>query len=130
MVPDISAFADELPGYLIYLAGNWTIVGGTSASTPLSATAFALQSASARTRGEAGLGFVAPLLYDLARTDWGGTDKVLFDITLGTNDVNQIGVHPATPGYDLATGLGSVMHDRLLQMLSARSEPLAPTFTG
>lgn len=130
MVPDISAFADELPGYLIFLAGNWTIVGGTSASTPLSATAFALQSASARTRGEAGLGFVAPLLYELARSDWGGTDKVLFDITLGTNDVNQIGVHPATPGYDLATGLGSVMHDRLLQMLSARSEPLAPTFTG
>ena len=130
MVPDISAFADELPGYLIFLAGNWTIVGGTSASTPLSATAFALQSASARTRGEAGLGFVAPLLYELARSDWGGTDKVLFDITLGTNDVNQIGVHSATSGYDLATGLGSVMHDRLLQMLSARSEPLAPTFTG
>jgi subtilase family serine protease len=130
MVPDISAFADELPGYLIVLDGNWTIVGGTSASTPLSATAFALQSVSARTRGEAGLGFVAPLLYDLARTDSGDTDNVLFDITLGTNDVNQIGVHSAAPGYDLATGLGSVMHDRLLQVLAARSKPVAPEFTG
>lgn len=131
LVPDIAAFSDVFPGYLIHLAGNWEFIGGTSAATPLTAGAFALQSSAARAQGRPALGFVNPLLYSLASTSPGDSTHPLFDITIGTNDVWDIGVYPATPGFDLATGLGSVMHGALERELFPPSRPVVvPVFTG
>jgi subtilase family serine protease len=64
---------------------SWTVVGGTSASTPMWAARAAVS----------GLVFDATLLY-------GATSPITFrDITVGNNGL------PALPGYDLVTGLGS-----------------------
>ena len=92
-------------GYIIYCtrcgAGRgivWAPVGGTSAAAPLMAamTADADESAGKR------LGFANPFLYAQAGT------PVFRDIVSGTN--NLFGGHKLhrPPGYDLATGLGSV----------------------
>ena len=128
-VPDISAFADEFPGYFLYYQGVWLPVGGTSASAPLTAAAFALQSSARAAHGKPRLGLVTPLLYELAANGGADAQKVILDITLGNNDAHMVGVYPATDGYDLASGLGSVRHDELFDLLNPK-DPLTPKFTG
>ena len=56
-----------------------------------------------------GVGFVSPLLYDVASSpaEYAASFN---DVTTGNNDVYGLDngqVFPATPGYDLASGLGS-----------------------
>jgi kumamolisin len=128
-VPDIAALADRLPGYSFYctaascLSGSeavrgWSVVGGTSAAAPLTAAGIALANQYAEQHGEPTLGFLNPLLYEL-----GGTAKTrsaaFFDVTEGNNDItpalgsNLVPVEPvgccqARPGYDWASGWGSV----------------------
>lgn len=126
-VPDVSAFADELPGYFLAYQGAWSTVGGTSASTPLTASAFALQSAARAANGGSRLGFVAPLLHKLA----GGTSeerRAIVDVTQGDNDAHLMGVYPAQTGYDLASGLGWVDHGELYELLNPNRA--VPKFTG
>ena len=62
------------------------------------------------------IGFVNPLLYQLAGTDYA---KYFNDITTGNNDANDDngGLYPATAGYDMATGLGSPIGTALAQAL-------------
>ena len=128
-VPDISAFADEFPGYFLYYQGAWLSVGGTSASAPLTAAAFALQSSARVAHGKPRLGLVAPLLYAIAEKGGADAERTILDITLGNNDAHEVGVYPATSGYDLASGLGSVRHDALYELLN-QTEPAVPKFTG
>ena len=126
-VPDISAFADELPGYFLAYQGQWLTVGGTSASTPLTASAFALQSAARVSNGGHRLGFVAPLLHKLAN----GTPeerRTIVDVTLGDNDAHLTGFYSALAGYDLASGLGWVDHGELYGVLNPNR--FVPKFTG
>ncbi len=130
LVPDVSAFADAYPGYLIYVNGAWTAVGGTSAATPLTAAAMALQSSAARSCGRPGLGFTSPLLYSLAAAGAGSADPVIVDVTEGTNDAYGVGVYAAGTGFDMASGLGWVRHDRLAQRVASKCLPVAPRFTG
>jgi kumamolisin len=89
-VPDVAANADPLTGYVIHYRGVESVVGGTSAVSPLWTALFALASASTGHR----LGDVLPGLY-AARLP-GFTD-----ITTGDN-----GGYRAQPGWDAATGLG------------------------
>lgn len=116
-VPDVAMFADELPGYLLYTDG-WTSVGGTSAAAPLFAGIVALLGQRALENQQPALGFVAPLLYELGNA---GASSLL-DITTGDNVVFpevQYGLTccSAGPGYDLASGWGSPLADRLLAEL-------------
>ncbi|WCO67132.1 S53 family peptidase [Iamia majanohamensis] len=119
LVPDIALFADPWPGYAIYCiaacpvaAGattGWQNVGGTSASTPLTTGALALVTEHlTRARGTGGdavrLGLVSPVLWELGRQ---GSD-VLRDVTIGDNDVAGVGCCAAGPGFDLASGWGSL----------------------
>jgi subtilase family serine protease len=128
-IPDISAFADGYPGYFLYFQGQWMAVGGTSASTPFSATAFALQSSARVAQGRSKLGFVAPLLHQLASSGDGYASKAIVDVVLGNNDAHLVGVYPATEGYDLASGLGWVDHGVLFELLNPTG-PIVPNFTG
>ncbi len=100
-VPDLSASADPVHGYVIYYDGSWTAEGGTSAAAPLTA---ALASLVDNTCGSGALGFLNPKLYSMATADTG-----FHDITSGNNDYkdNNGGLYPATTGYDMASGLGS-----------------------
>lgn len=126
LVPDVSALADPVPGYVIYCTapscvgpslpqGGWHTVGGTSAATPLVASGLVLADQAARQAGQPPLGFVNPLVYGLAR----GTNPgfVLNDVFIGSNDGGAAlpadagggspsGFFKARKGYDEATGLG------------------------
>ncbi|HXW82698.1 MAG TPA: protease pro-enzyme activation domain-containing protein, partial [Acidimicrobiales bacterium] len=102
-VPDVSALAGA-PDYLFFCtAGNCSPGGGwsggfqgTSLSTPLWGAIVALMD-SASTAGTEG--FLNPLLYS--------KPSLVNDITTGNNNLGGGADYPATPGYDMASGLGS-----------------------
>jgi uncharacterized protein (TIGR03437 family) len=116
--PDISlAAALGHDPYLAIWRGNLVAVGGTSASAPTFAGIVALLNQSLVTRnliGQPGLGNINPALYRLAQS----AKDAFHDITTGDNFVpctqgsadcvNGALGYPAGPGYDMATGLGSV----------------------
>ena len=111
-VPDVSASADPRHGYIIRIGGNWVPVGGTSAATPLWASMLADVESH---RAPARAGFLNPLLYAAAAAAPAG---VFHDITIGGNDyTGNGGPYPATPGYDLATGLGSPVATGLARVI-------------
>ena len=73
---------------------------GTSAAAPFWAAVTALVSQYAKDKGVKRLGFLAPTLYEIARSD--RYQKVFNDVQVGSNLL-----HEAGPGWDYATGLGS-----------------------
>ena len=102
-VPDVSADADENPGYDVYWDGFWQPIGGTSAATPTWASLLALAEASSDCAG-APLGFLNPLLYGAASSDYSADFN---DITSGNNSYDGVTGYSAGTGYDMASGLGS-----------------------
>jgi subtilase family serine protease len=107
-VPDVTADADPQTGYVVYYAGSWTLIGGTSAATPLWAAIAALADESPRCAGRS-LGQLNPSLYAVA-----GSSRyaaAFRDITVGGNDDYATGYvggrYRAGRGYDMASGLGS-----------------------
>jgi subtilase family serine protease len=130
-IPDISLFASSginlsaypicvNPGDCVATGGaqpNVFLVGGTSASAPAMAGIMALINQKFGRQGQADF-----TLYALARRQ----PAVFHDITLGSNNVecapgtpncsldtngdgfNTLQEYPATPGYDLASGLGTI----------------------
>jgi subtilase family serine protease len=126
-VPDVSADADPMDGYMTYWNGQghdgnnalsgWQSIGGTSASTPLWATVFALAEASRACAGNL-IGFANPALYALASSSPSAYASYFNDVTNDAinqagndNDLtasgNTAGLFEADPGYDMATGLGT-----------------------
>ncbi|MGH9097029.1 MAG: hypothetical protein ACRDWB_06365, partial [Acidimicrobiales bacterium] len=98
-VPDVSADADLVDGYSIYLNGRWRAVGGTSAGAPVWAALVALADQGCNRPA----GLLNPALY--------AHPSAFNDITSGNNDFtpsgNTSGLYPAGPGYDMASGLGT-----------------------
>ena len=92
--PDVSAHANPENGYLIYFQGNFEIVGGTSASTPLWA---GLTTRLNQSFGGS-IGFLNKLLYRYCSQG----NYCLNDITVGNN-----GLYVAHKSWDPCTGLGS-----------------------
>lgn len=115
-VPDVSADADPVHPYLDFWNGDgsqtrsvagWQGTGGTSGAAPVWAALFALADASRDCAGTL-IGFPNYTLYALASQ----SQATYFnDVTTGNNDFtpsgNTSGLYPATPGYDLASGLGT-----------------------
>ncbi len=103
-VPDVSADADPYTGYAVFWDGAWYSYGGTSAGAPLWAALLTLTDAS-RACGGKPVGFANPDLYATAAHD----PSTFHDITSGNNDYTgeNAGTYPATPGYDMASGLGT-----------------------
>lgn len=115
-VPDVSAQASNFPGWPVVLAGNWVVDGGTSASTPLIASAFAILSHNQRAAHRPPLGPVDGLLYWLHQQ----APATLFDVVSGSNGyAPHIPDYHARRGYDLASGLGVPRFDRLAAALPA-----------
>ena len=112
-VPDVAftASADH-DGYIIAIDGDLQIMGGTSAATPVFAGIVSL--VGQYLNSGSGLGNINPTLYRLAQSSSG----VFHDVTTGDNKMpcspgttNCSGAavgFSAGPGYDLATGLGSL----------------------
>jgi subtilase family serine protease len=137
-VPDVAALAD---GYAIYgTAGGfggvgWTSVGGTSLAAPLWAAALAL----AVEANHGGLGRVNAGLYRIdAAVPWAFTDITKGDDAL-FSDANRSctygGVpnqpcYEATPGYDMASGIGAPNVGLLVGLLAGLPRASgAPAFT-
>jgi hypothetical protein len=119
-VPDVSLAAAVHTPYFI-VQGHTTgtsglfSVGGTSASSPAFAGIVALLAQTAGRR----LGNVNALLYTVGRAQYGvaspsaseplaAGSPAFHDITTGSNSVLGLTGYTAGPGYDAATGLGSV----------------------
>lgn len=116
--PDVSLSASgDHDAYVIYTGGGLMAVGGTSASSPSFAGVVSILNQyliTAGTLAKPGLGNINPSLYSLAAN----TSGLFHDVTAGNNIVpcaagstgcasGSFG-YTAGPGYDLATGLGSV----------------------
>jgi subtilase family serine protease len=103
-VPDVSLTSAGHDGYLIYVNGSLSVVGGTSAASPALAGLMALVVQGAGVpQGNAN-----PAFYTLAVKQRSGGAAVFHDITSGNNTVAGVTGYNAGAGYDLATGLGSV----------------------
>ncbi|MGZ5381785.1 MAG: S53 family peptidase, partial [Thermoanaerobaculia bacterium] len=120
-VPDVSLAASTLTPYMFvqgHTTGTTGVLlnyGGTSFSSPALAGLAALLSQKAGTR----LGNLNPLLYAVGRAQYGlanassssplaAGSPVFHDITTGSNSFNGVPGYAAGPGFDAATGLGSV----------------------
>lgn len=114
-LPDVSADSDEFTGGITVFSndadGGWNTNGGTSSAAPLWAAMLADVNASSTCRNnpatQNGVGFAGPLLYSVASNPTAYAAS-FNDITLGNNDpYGDSNLFQATPGYDMATGLGS-----------------------
>jgi subtilase family serine protease len=135
-VPDVSAAASPVDGYVIYYKNAWGGAVGTSASTTLVAAEVALIDASpycsAKGWDSGQVGMLPEALYadvyanghsiyHLAPPDvvpW-----TVHDVTQGSSADTAIGynggLYPATVGYDMATGLGAPLMTSLLNPATA-----------
>ncbi len=104
-VPDVAGNADPQTGYRVRVDGVDTVIGGTSAVSPLWA---ALVARFTQALGAAP-GFLQPALY---RAVGGYVPPGFRDITIGNN-----GAFAAGPGWDACTGLGVPVGDELLAAL-------------
>jgi uncharacterized protein (TIGR03437 family) len=135
-VPDISFSASGNHDPYMVVNSNGFRSGGTSASAPSFAGVVALLNqylVSTGALAKPGLGNVNPELYRLART----TTNVFHDITQGNNMVPCVAGSPgcvngmlgfnAGPGYDQATGLGSI---DIYNLVTQWNSPAAGTSTS
>jgi len=118
-VPDVSANADPYTGYAEYCTGNastpysacatfsgsqtppgWFAIGGTSLSSPLFSATIADRDGYWHGRA----GNANELFYRLYREN---PSQYFHDITGIGQSTNNNGLFPTTPGYDLATGIGT-----------------------
>jgi pseudomonalisin len=114
-VPDVALSAAVHDGYLIYMNGDILVCGGTSAASPSFAGLMALV---VEHRG-ARQGNANPVLYSLANNQRFGGAAVFHDVTTGNNSVPGVTGFGAVKGYDLASGLGSVDANMLVEHWSA-----------
>lgn len=142
-VPDIALNADPATGYVIYCTSSavsfckssspWIVVAGTSAAAPILAAMTALQNQYLLTHGAFNVGFLNPLLYQIA--SGGSASQAINDVAAGPNNDFQnknSGAYPTTTGYDMATGLGSPnalgLAQHYLALSQQRSSPVNSTW--
>ena len=126
LTPDLAAMGSFVPGLATYGGfGGWGPGGGTSAATPLTAAILAQVLEAERAAGRPPLGAVNQLLYALARGPAYGS--AFADVLTGTSAQRPdtpAGQTPAggaaQPGYDLATGLGSLRAAAFADAVAAR----------
>jgi kumamolisin len=109
-LPDVSAAAFDIP---VLFQGKWVPILGTSAATPIWAAGMTLIDQGLIARRH--FFFYGPdTFYQVAGQ--GGPSSPYYDVVQGNNLF-----YPATPGYDLSTGLGTPnapnLFDSLLTML-------------
>jgi hypothetical protein len=143
--PDVALHADPRHGYLVYCTATaagcnpqhpWLIAGGTSTAAPLWAALAVQANELSLQQGGTPLGLLNPLLYQIARSPASYAND-FHDVTKGDTDLSNThkGAYPATPGYDMATGLGSYDGANLVKDLvalnmrhSARTSPVSSTW--
>ncbi len=107
-LPDVSASADPDSGFYVVSGGQLFPIGGTSAATPFWAGSTVLIRQLAQKQGIRKLGFIAPILYQLAQQK----PSPFHDVVAGGNRYYDAG-----PGWDYSTGLGSPDVNALAQAM-------------
>jgi uncharacterized protein (TIGR03437 family) len=138
-IPDVAMSAAVHDGYLVTFQNSLVLVGGTSASSPSLAGIIALLNQYEVKQGfqaKAGLGNINPQLYRLAQS----APAAFHDITSGGNFVpcaqgtpdcvNRAYGYAAGPGYDLATGLGSIDANNLVTQWNTVTKAVVVTLTA
>lgn len=103
--PDISANGAN---YVVAVDGEFELVYGTSASSPVVGSIITLINEQLVAAGKSPVGFINPVLYD--------NPDALNDITSGTNPGCGTEGFSAEPGWDPVTGLGTPNYEKLLQV--------------
>jgi subtilase family serine protease len=123
-VPDVAYNASSASAYAIYDTygyNGWLEAYGTSAGAPQWAALIALADQGRALAGEGSLdggSQTLPTLYQLPQTDF-------HDITSGSN-----GHYSASPGYDLITGRGSPIADRIVAGLVGQGYAAYPPWVA
>ncbi len=125
--PDISMSAAVSGGAWIYQSfepagAGWEILGGTSEATPLFAGVVALASQKA---GHP-LGNIDAALYALgaeSRVKGDPFQTGIVDVTTGNNTFGDVTGYNAGPGYDLASGWGTLDAARFVPALARTAKP-------
>ena len=101
-IPDVAFPASKV--YPIIVRGQGLLAGGTSAAAPAWAGVIArlVQHDGRR------VGFLNPRLYQIGRAQQRGGPAIFHDVVVGDNGTNVARGYSARPGYDLATGWGSI----------------------
>ena len=130
-VPDIALVASpNSPGVLFAdnVNGVATVVcciGGTSLSAPAWA---GFSRVLAQLAGGTRLGNINPVMYQLANSQY---DSAGFhDVTVGNTNYGSVTGYNAAPGYDLASGWGTVDYDTIPATFTNSSATPTPTTTA
>lgn len=113
-VPDVAGSADPGQQLTIYVAGQWTIIGGTSAASPFWAGVAAIAN---QVAGRS-LGYLNPAFYKIGESSH--YSSAFRDITSGDNTDSGDGDVPgyqATTGWDPTTGWGTPNAANLIPLL-------------
>jgi kumamolisin len=102
-VPDVSADADPATGFHIIFGGQGGQAGGTSAAAPLWAATVALIDQDLKRKGLRETGNANPAIYWMGANASRLPAPPFHDVTVGNNLA-----YDATPGWDFATGWGSM----------------------
>jgi hypothetical protein len=104
-VPDVALHGSIQDAYVVQVQGSVFYASGTSAAAPSLASVMAL----VNERAGGAQGNANPVLYALAIQQLAASGAAVFhDVTGGNNSVPGVTGFNAGPGYDEATGLGSV----------------------
>jgi kumamolisin len=106
-MPDVAGDADPVTGYDVYVDGQASVIGGTSAVAPLWAGLAACVNSSLGKR----LGNLPSLVYLQIATVSG----TFHDITSGNN-----GAYSAAAGWDACTGWGTPVGSAILSALTGK----------
>ena len=118
--PDISMSAAVNGGAWVYYSFQpttvgWHIFGGTSEASPIFSGVVALADQYAHHR----LGLINPALYTLGALSRAGVPGTgIVDVTSGDNSFAGVTGYPATRGYDLASGWGTIDAAKLVPALA------------
>lgn len=124
-VPDVSLTASGHDCYLMYQEGSLVGIAGTSAASPSFAGLMALVNQQTGSRqGNANVS-----LYALASLQESGGRAYFHDVTTGNNTVPGLIGFSAAPGYDRASGLGSVDAAVLVNHWTDANSSGQPAFT-
>jgi subtilase family serine protease len=113
-LPDVAMDGDLQTGMILYITGDgWTVIGGTSLSSPLAAGVWARMLQAHRS-----LGFAPVQLYHTFSVSTPGTKLLGPPPTINVGPFHDVisganGAFSALPNYDYTTGLGTVDVDAL-----------------
>lgn len=103
-IPDVAAVADNIA---IYIGGNFSLSGGTSASTPIFAAIINRINEERLRTNKSVLGSLNPAMYK--------NPSMFHDIVNGSNPGCNTTGFSAVPGWDPVTGLGTPDYPKMLE---------------